>query len=174
MSKLATAVLATLTLVLAPQAFAQDAKKRADKGDQRHMRHMVHADMAEVELGKIAQENANHPKVIEFGRKMVEDHGKHLAEVRELAKKHKVELPKQTDKDHRAAIKSLKAKRNTEFDRAYMKRMVKDHEDALKLVRQVADKADNREVKQAAQQAIPVIQKHLEEAKAIATEVKAD
>ncbi len=53
-----------------------------------------------------------------------------------------------------------------------MTQMVKDHEDALKLVQDTAKNAKDAALKADAEKTAPVIQKHLEEAKRIAASLK--
>jgi putative membrane protein len=50
--------------------------------------------------------------------------------------------------------------------------MVKDHEDALKLVQNTAKNANDPQLKADAEKTAPVIEKHLEEAKRIAASLK--
>ena len=53
-----------------------------------------------------------------------------------------------------------------------MDQMVKDHEDALKLVKDIAGKADDPALKAAGQKAVPEIQQHLATAKQVAAQAK--
>jgi putative membrane protein len=53
-----------------------------------------------------------------------------------------------------------------------MTQMVKDHEDALKLVQDTAKNAKDAGLKADAEKTAPVIQKHLDEAKRIAASLK--
>jgi predicted outer membrane protein len=53
-----------------------------------------------------------------------------------------------------------------------MDMMVKDHEEALKLVQSTAKSAKDKDLKADAQKAAPNIEKHLEMAKSIASSLK--
>jgi putative membrane protein len=63
-----------------------------------------------------------------FAQHVVQDHGKMLQEQQTLAKSKGVALPKQPEKEYQAAFKKLEGAAGAKFDRAYMQRMVKDHE----------------------------------------------
>jgi putative membrane protein len=68
--------------------------------------------MAEVELGKLATQNASSESVKKFGQKMVDDHSKGNDELKALAASKNVVLPSEVDaqdksmKDKLAAMKA--------------------------------------------------------------------
>ena len=95
-----------------------------------------------------------------------------MPDARSLAKNKGVEAPDEPAKKHQAAAKKLQAASDKEFDKAFMKQMVEDHQDALKLHREAAKNAKDKDLKAAAQKSVPVIEKHLEEAKKIAASLK--
>lgn len=95
---------------------------------------------------------ASSPEVKKFAQSMVEDHGKHLSELRTMAKNKGMQLPWAPAKKHQAAMK--------------------DHEEALKLVQDTAKNAKDPALKADAEKTAPVIQKHLDEAKRIAASLK--
>jgi len=155
----------------------QEAKKEAKKSglakdDARMMREMAQSDLAEVQAGKVAAQKASSGEVKKFAQHMVDDHGKQLAEARDLAKKKNMQLPAQPMKKHQSAMKKLEQAAGQEFDKVFMQQMVKDHEDALKLAQNAAKNAKDKDLKAAAEKAVPVIQKHLEEAKKLAASLK--
>lgn len=170
---------------LATSPAAQEAKKeaadkqqvkkdKAAKGgdDQRRMREIAQSDLAEVQAGKLAASKASSDEVRKYGQHMVDEHGKHLSELRTLAKTKGVELPTAPAKKQQNAMKKLEAAKDAEFDKLFMRQMVKDHEDALKLVQNTARNAKDPGLKADAEKTAPVIQKHLEEAKKIAASLK--
>ena len=145
-----------------------DQKKGGLAGqDRKFFTEMAQANMAEVETGKLAQNKASSEEVKKYAASMVEEHGKMLEEQQSMAKTKGVQVPKQPKKEHQSALKKLQGLSGEQFDRAYMEQMVKDHEKTLKLVQDAAKNAKDPEVKQAAEKAVPHVQKHLEMAKQI-------
>ena len=59
-----------------------------------------------------------------------------------------------------------------EFDKAYMKQMVKDHEAAVKLFSRQADRDDDADAKAFAAKTLPTLQNHLQMARATYDTVK--
>jgi putative membrane protein len=163
-----------LALPVATIAIAQDAKKESpqasakgglDKKDAGYLRRMGEADLAEVEAGKLAAGKASSEEVKKFAQHMVEEHGKGMEEGRKLAESKRVELPTEPSKKHQAAMKKLEQQSGAEFDRAYMKQMVQDHQDTLKLVQEAAKNARDAEIKAAAQKKVATVQEHLKMAR---------
>jgi putative membrane protein len=156
------------------QAKKEMKKDKAAKGgpDAKHAHQIAQSDMAEVQAGKMGVSKASSPEVKKFAQSMVDDHGKHLSELRTMAKTKGMQLPSTPAKKHQNAMKKLESASGAEFDKLFMQQMVKDHEDALKLVQDTAKKAKDAELKADAEKTAPVIQKHLEEAKRIAASLK--
>lgn len=148
-------------------AQTQKSAKKDSSRDAKRLKDLALANMAEIETGKLALEKAQDPKVKAFAQHMVDDHGRMLQEVKQLAQAKGVELPTTPDAKHRKALKKLQSLSGGKFDREYMQAMVKDHRDALKLARGTAKSAEDAELKAAAQKAAPDIQQHLKMAQDI-------
>jgi putative membrane protein len=150
-------------------AIAQQAKGAASVSaqDAAMFRAMAEADLTEVEAGKLAAGKASSGEVKKFAQHMVEDHGKGLKEGEALAKSKGIEAPSAPDKKHQAALQKLESAKD--FDRAYMDLMVKDHQEALKLVQNAAKSAKDGDIKAAAAKKVPVVEEHLKMAREISS-----
>jgi putative membrane protein len=165
--KLAVAAASAVLLALAiPPSYAQDKAKLA-KGDAQSLRQMARADLAEIEAGKVAAEKATHPEVKKYGQHMVDEHSKMLEEGKKLAESKGMKPPAAPAKKHQAALKKLQEASGADFDRRYMRQMVQDHEEALKLVEKAAKDAKDPELKAHAQKGAPHIKEHLAMARKI-------
>ena len=147
----------------------QAAKSALSKDDARYFERLATANLAEIEAGKLAQSKAVADDVKKFASRMVSDHGKMLGELKSMASAKGAALPSAPDKAHQNDMKRLQEQSGPTFDRSYMTQMVKDHDNTLELVRDIADKARDPDLKAAGQKAVPEIQKHLDEAKRIAS-----
>jgi putative membrane protein len=179
------AIAAASTLFAAGTTSAQDKQPAPEKSrsaqkpgkddagrDAKRMKDLAAANMAEVETGKLALEKAQDPKVKEFAQHMVDDHGKMLEELKQLAQSKSVQLPSVPDAKHQKVMKKLQSASGADFDREYMRAMVKDHRDALKLAQRTAKGAKDAELKASAQKAAPDIQEHLKMAQDISKSEK--
>lgn len=151
---------------------AQSSGKNESSRDAKRMQDLAIANMAEIEAGKLALQKAQDPKVKEFAQHMIDDHSKMLDEVKQLAQSKSVELPSAPDAKHQKAMKKLESASGQDFDRQYMRAMVKDHKDALKLAQRTAKGAKDAELKSSAQKAAPEIQDHLKMAQDISKSEK--
>lgn len=143
------------------------SKAGMSQEDMRRFTSIAQANMAEIELGKLAQEKAKSREVKDFGKHMVEDHGAKLDENKQLAEKKGAKLPQAPNKEQQAAKSKLEKLSGADFDRAYSKQMVDDHQKTLKLVQDTAKNAKNPELKAAAEKAAPGVEKHLQMAKGL-------
>ena len=120
---------------------------------------------AEAELGKLAEKNASSDEVKKFARQMVDDHTKANDELKTVAEAKGVNMPTEPDRSHRRAMDKLQKETGGNFDRDYMRDMVKDHESDIKDYQKQARDAKDPEVKAYAEKAETVVQKHLDMAK---------
>jgi putative membrane protein len=123
--------------------------------------------MMEVELGKLASTKAQNAEVKAFGKKMVEDHTKANTELKALAAKKNVELPKEMSGAQKAEVERLSKLSGAEFDREYVKLMVDDHDEDLEAFQEQADDAEDADVKAFAAKHVPILKTHYEMIKAI-------
>ena len=152
---------------------SRDAGKTSmTKQDAKLLEDLARANMAEVALGKLAEEKASSDDVKKFGKHMVDDHSKMLDRGEKIAKSKNVEPPSGPDKKQQASHKKLEGLSGEQFDRACMDQMVKDHEQALKLVKQAAQKASDPELKAMAKEAEPGVQEHLKMARELSSKAK--
>src|SRR5215212_2978610 len=83
--------------------------------------------LMEVELGRIAAQQGASDAVKQFGQRMVTDHSQANTELMTLASSKGITLPTAMDDKHQKAVTKLSAMSGAEFDRAYSKMMLSDH-----------------------------------------------
>ena len=78
--------------------------------------------MAEVALGKLAQQKSSNTKIKDFGAMMVTDHGKANDTLMAIAKTKNITLPAYSvDAEHQAKMDSLSKLTGKDFDKAYVR-----------------------------------------------------
>jgi predicted outer membrane protein len=144
-------------------AAATGAKLSAS--DQKAVKDMAMADMAEVETGKLALSKTQNSDVKAFAQQMVDDHGQALAKVQALAQARGVTLPTELDAKHKTMSAKLEKLSGDAFDKAYMANAgVKDHKDTKSKLTSAAKKIKDADVKALADQHMPVVEQHLKSA----------
>jgi putative membrane protein len=123
--------------------------------------------MLEVELGKLAQSNANRQGVKDFGAMMVQDHGKGGETLKALAMRKRIVLPDAVSNDQQKERDDLMKKRGSEFDRSYITLMVKDHKEDIDEFEKAAKDANDPEIRDFAQNTLPMLHHHLDSAQSL-------
>lgn len=128
--------------------------------------------MTEVQLGELAQQKASSQRVKDFGAMMVRDHSKANDELKSLAGMKNITLPPAPGEDHMDHIKDLSKKSGKEFDRAYMKMMVDDHQEDIRAFEKCSNDATDADIKAFAAKTLPTLRMHLDSAKAVNDAIK--
>jgi putative membrane protein len=110
------------------------------RGDRDFVNDVAIANMAEIELGKLAAGRAVNAEVKRFGQMMVDDHTAAGTKLKTVATSHNIPLPTEIDDKHRDLRERLSKLQGAEFDREYMKAMVDGHEDVIDKLESRIDK----------------------------------
>ena len=138
--------------------------------DRKAIMDMAMSNMAEVEMGKLAQSKGESAGVKEFATKMVEDHGKALTEVQALAQSKGVTLPTELDKKHKDMAAGLEKQSGAAFDRTYIKQGgVGAHKETMTKLQAARKGAKDADVKAQVEKTIPVVQAHLKHAEELSS-----
>lgn len=140
--------------------------------DKDFLKEVASGGLMEVELGKLAEKNAENPRVKKFGAMMVRDHQKVNDELKTLATSKNVALSDQMENKHRDMVEDLQKKQGEDFDKAYMKGMVEDHEKDVDKFQKVAEDGKDPEVKTFAAKTLPTLLMHLDSAKSVKDALK--
>jgi putative membrane protein len=138
-----------------------------DEESTRFLVDAANGGMAEVDLSKLAREKASNPKVKDFAAMMVNDHTGANSQVKTLAAKRNVTLPSTTGDEKKKTYDDLNAKTGADFDKAYMKTMVDDHEATIRLFEKASNNVNDTEVKTFVDNTLPKLKVHLDSAKAV-------
>ena len=105
------------------------AAAEPSKQDTKYMAKTAQGLISEVTLGKMAQERASDERVKQFGKRMVDDHGKDLQQLKQLASQKKVTLPESSDSEQTREADKLGKLSGKGFDTEYVKYEAKDHKE---------------------------------------------
>lgn len=128
--------------------------------------------MAEVMLGKLAQDKSTNAKVKEFGGMMVTDHSKANDELKALAKSKNIALPLALDADEQKHYDDLNKKTGTDFDKAYVSMMVDDHKTDIKHFEDADKDLKDPDLKAFVIKTLPTLKMHLTSINAIDKSMK--
>ena len=169
MRSLLTAVSFGALLIAAP-AWAQSTPTQAlNSQDQTFMHKAAAGNLAEAELGRLAEQKATTPAVKEFGRWMNTDHTFANQWLIGLAKEINQSVqPTVTAKDH-ALMTKLRGLSGAQFDQQYLQAMVQDHQQDVAAFQTEAQQGQNPKIKGYAENVLPMIKQHLAEARELSS-----
>jgi putative membrane protein len=121
---------------------------------------------AEILLGQLAAQNASAAPVKQFGQQMVTDHTQANQELMQIAKQMNLTLPTRPESADRATERQLSNLKGKDFDTAYMQQMVEDHEQDVADFRKEVETGQHPASRAFAAKCLPVLERHLEMARA--------
>jgi len=146
-------------------AFAATQSMAAlSKADQDFAQKAAAGGLAEVALGQLAQQNGNSPDVKNFGQKMATDHAQANQELQQIVQQENLKLPAQPASKDISRFSNLKG---AAFDSAYMKDMVRDHQQDVADFQKEAQSGQDPALKAFARKYLPTLQEHLQMAQAM-------
>jgi putative membrane protein len=128
--------------------------------------------LIEIELGKHGSAVGQSPDVRRFADRMLRDHSAAYEELNVIATRIPVTFPNRLDDTHQKTVDAMKKLNGSEFDKAYMDQMVKDHEAAVELFKKAEKEVPNGLLMDFAKKRLPTLEEQLKLAKEIQDKVK--
>ena len=151
---------------------SDNASTEAKVDDKKFVKDATMATLTEVEIGKLAAQKATSDSVKQLGQSTADNQAKLGTELRQIADNAKVDVPNAVDPKHQSRIDKLSKLSGTEFDRAVLKDLTKDHEQDVREFQLEARNGNDPAVKEFANKNLPTLQQNLETAKNVSKEEK--
>jgi putative membrane protein len=153
-------------LMVAGAAVAQEKKAGApDKQGEKFLTEAIQGNLAEIEMGKLAQQKGQSDAVKSFGKMLETDHGDALQKASALASAGGMTPPTQPNAKQKAEHDRMARMSGGQFDREFGKMMVADHKKDIAAYEKAA--RNNDDVGKYAKESLPVLQKHLKQAESL-------
>ena len=127
--------------------------------------------VAEVDLGRLAEQRGQMAAVKDFGRRMVEDHTQANEQLSRLAKPAGLAMPGGADAETRTMQSELMALHNGDFDRTYIREQIVAHQKTSQLLAYEIGSGQDPQLKGFAEKTLPVVFSHLAMAQTIYAEL---
>lgn len=160
-----------------PKEVAEDTNEAkfdsiADKkDDSEYLVDIAEVNLAEIEIGKLAQQKSTNPEVKKFGKMLVDEHTKSAGEVSALAKSKNFTLPTSLTEEGQEEYKKLNEKSGLDFDKKFADMMIDGHEKAIEKLQKATKDAKDEDIKLWASNNIAPLTAHLEHAKLLKQEL---
>jgi putative membrane protein len=157
----ACAVFIGLTL----SASAAERHGKSASADQHFLTEAIQGDLAEVNMGKLAQQKGQSDRVKQFGQMLEQDHSEHLQKAQQIASQSGLQAPSEPTAMQQSTYQKLNSMPADKFDAAFARDMVRDHEKDIGKYRKEANSGSD--LADFAKQTVPVLEKHLQSAEAL-------
>jgi putative membrane protein len=125
----------------------------------------IQGNLAEVQIGQLAQEKSQNSDVKAFGQQLVTDHNDANSKATAVAKDLGVTPPDEPSKKQKADYDKLTKLSGDAFDKQFAQHMVMDHKKDISEYK--ADSKKKDPTASYASDALPTLQKHLEMAQSL-------
>jgi putative membrane protein len=127
--------------------------------------------MAEVALGRLAEQRGQNAAVKDFARRMVQDHGKANDQLANIAHGVNVPVPQGPDPEQRTMQEQLEKLSGASFDVAYVRGQVGEHQKTSVLLAWEIGSGQDAELKRFAADTLPVVLDHLQMARDLVSQL---
>ena len=129
--------------------------------DKIFLRSAAENSIAELKFGELAVEKATSEDVKAFGQKMIDDHEQLKTDLANIADAAGIRLPKDMNKADQAEYERLKTLSGSDFETAYITRMIKGHHRAMRDFRVEAMGSPDQDLRDFVTKGEHVIHEHL-------------
>jgi len=130
------------------------------------------ANNREIALGKLGLTNANYQRLKDFAQKMIDAHTAANTDLQKACYSAGVTLPAGLSTSDQEDISKMGEKKGKEFDRDFIKRMVKEHQQTMEKLDAAAHNMKDTSLQNYAKKTLPVVNEHLSEARIILADVR--
>ncbi len=148
-------------------SLAQKGHKAETMTDQEFVDFAAQTDMTEAHLGQVAQQQAATQGIKDYGQTLATDHTNDYTQLTTVAGKASLNVPKGLDAKHDKMIAPFEKLHGAAFDSHFLREMVTGHTEAIAVYKRESADAQSADLKAYATQALPTLQKHLDDAKAL-------
>lgn len=140
---------------------AQPADRPAPMTDEEFVKAVALGGKTEVELGNLAMQKGASPAVKELGQRLARDHERLNQQLQDIAARLRLQWPQSLDDKHQRIVERFSKMKDGQFDQAFLKDQVDDHEKDVKLFEAKAKNAQDPTLREFATQALPTLREHL-------------
>jgi putative membrane protein len=141
---------------------AQPEAAPPSQQDRNWMTENAQTDLAEITVGQLAAQKGGSQAIKQAGQTLANDHRQALTQLQQLAKSMNVPLPSSPNQMQQQQAQQLKGASGANFDQTFLRTQIQDHQTSINNTQQELKSGSNPQVKQRAQQYLPVAQKHLQ------------
>jgi putative membrane protein len=133
--------------------------------DKQFIMNIALRGMREIDLAKVALDKSSNPAIKEYAAKVVEEQTKATGALKRIAGKQSIAIPAALDPKEQTEVDRIAKLSGADFDRAYTRDQVKNHERSLREFQREAKDGQDEQVKAFAVRVLPIVEQHLQTAR---------
>ena len=157
----------SLFVLLATGLIGTAAAQNLTASEKSFVEKAAKGNLAEVELGKLAQQKSSDSKVKDFGQQMITDHSKANDQLKTIADSAGVKWPDQLTGESKTLYDRLEKLSGNQFDQLYIRSMVEDHKKDVQEYKTASKQVKDPQLKTYVEQTLPIIEQHLTHAESV-------
>ena len=157
---MAVAVLLVSSAAAGPKHHKQSASRTAV--DSEFATKAAQTNLSEIRLADLAMTKTSNQSVKNLAQSVESGHAKANNELKDIAAKQNLTLPKTVDPKEQAEYDRLSKLSGAEFDRAYTRKQVEAHKDVIAEYRRESSHGTDPELKKYATDTLPALEHHLQ------------
>jgi len=143
---------------------AGETQPAVTPAEQDFMMKASQANLAEIDVARIALEKSDNSDVRDYANMIRTDHSSALKDLADLMKDKNVSQPSAVAPESQQDISRMSNLTGPELDREFMNMMVSDHQRVVEMFRDQQAIAQNSDVKDYVEDLLPKLEMHLEKA----------
>ena len=164
-----TIVLIGTATLFAKQKESTMAGQKMDKSaDRSFITSAAEANLAEIDIGKMAAQKSTDPAVKDFANRMVTDHTQASQKLASVAEMNGVKLPMEASATERNQKSELEKLSGAQLNDAYLRDELQGHKETISAFESEIEHGQNQEAKNYAEQTLPTLQDHIRIAENVA------
>jgi putative membrane protein len=148
-----------------------NSSSQVSSSSKKFLDHMAKDSQGEVQIAQMVESKTSNPQVKQFAQKLEQDHTQMDQQMQSTMSQLGMTMPQPLTAQQQQLQSKLQSASGTQFDKDFVNAQVQDHQKDVSEVQQHLKSVTDENVKQLLQQALPVLQQHLQMAKQLQSQL---
>jgi putative membrane protein len=150
---------------------SNSGSSKISQPEKQFLDHMAKDSQGEVQLAQMAESRASNQQVKDYAKKLVQDHQNLNQQMQSFMSQNSMSMPQPMTAEQQQMKSRLQGLSGSQFDKAFIDGAVEGHQKDVSAVQQHIQTAQDDQVKQLLEKALPVLQQHLQMAKQLQSQL---
>lgn len=141
---------------------AREKHQHAPKSAAAFIKEAAEGNLAEVQMGQLAQQKSQNAEIKQLAQALVTDHAKANEQLQTVAQQQGVKFPTTPGRHHEHAQKHLEKLSGSQFDQEFATEQIRDHLKDIQKYEQSSKHIQDAALNQYIQQTLPQLRQHLQ------------